>query len=195
MNLIYKIQFYNFWQCSSGLSAGNDVSDLVIKDEELLPYIPGKTMKGLFREAAEFFRTVVSNKSWSEFIITHFGKSAIVNNDQKRDLNKRKQGTARFSNAELSHEVKRYLKQEKESIQDILYRRIASTAIDQNGQAKAHSLRKTEVTIPLPLFGKIENCSDGAMMLKCLQWVKRLGSKRNRGYGRCDIQIIKEKAE
>ena len=51
MDITYKITFYDYWHCGSGLSAGADVDLLVIKDKNKLPFVPGKTMKGLVREA------------------------------------------------------------------------------------------------------------------------------------------------
>lgn len=53
MDITYKIEFFSEWHCGSGLSAGADTDALVIKDSEGFPYIPGKTLKGLFREAIE----------------------------------------------------------------------------------------------------------------------------------------------
>ena len=49
----YQIEFFSQWHCGSGLSAGADIDLLVIKDKEGMPFIPGKTLKGLIREAVE----------------------------------------------------------------------------------------------------------------------------------------------
>ena len=48
----YEIEFFSNWHCGSGLAAGADVDALVIKDNNGLPYVPGRTMKGLLRDAA-----------------------------------------------------------------------------------------------------------------------------------------------
>lgn len=53
MDLHYQIQFHTDWHCGSGLAAGADLDALVVKDKEDLPFIPGKTIKGLVREAVE----------------------------------------------------------------------------------------------------------------------------------------------
>ena len=47
----YKITFFSNWHCGSGLAAGADTDELVIKDRNGLPYVPGRTIKGLLREA------------------------------------------------------------------------------------------------------------------------------------------------
>lgn len=49
----YHLKFYSEWHCGSGLGAGADVDALVVKDKNKLPYVPGKTIKGLIREAVE----------------------------------------------------------------------------------------------------------------------------------------------
>ena len=49
----YTIRFFSQWHCGSGTSAGADVDELVVKDKNGMPYIPGKTLKGLIREAVE----------------------------------------------------------------------------------------------------------------------------------------------
>lgn len=51
--VIYCIRMYSEWHCSSGLSTGAGDDLLVIRDERGLPFIPGKTLKGLLRDAAE----------------------------------------------------------------------------------------------------------------------------------------------
>jgi CRISPR/Cas system CMR subunit Cmr4 (Cas7 group RAMP superfamily) len=49
----YQIEFFSEWHCGSGLAAGADVDALVVKDKDKLPFVPGKTIKGLIREAAD----------------------------------------------------------------------------------------------------------------------------------------------
>ena len=69
-----------------------------------------------------------------------------------------------------------------------------STKIDENGIAEEHSLRKIEVTVPLILFAEISDlpAEYSPQMEKCLKFIKRLGTNRNRGLGRCNISIYKE---
>ena len=49
----YVIEFYSDWHCGSGLASGAEADAVVIKDKHGLPYVPGKTLKGLVREAFE----------------------------------------------------------------------------------------------------------------------------------------------
>ncbi len=172
--LNYTIQFYSDWHCGSGLAAGADVDALAIKDKDGLPYVPGKTIKGLVREVIEDFY-----KDDLDFDRL-FGKSGDM------------QGALFFSNAVISEDEKKVIVKNK--WQKNLYRSLASTAIDSNGIAVEHSLRKIEVAIPMILTGRITGCDENEekILIKGLGLIKRLGSNRSRGLGRCDIVKIDE---
>ena len=171
-----KIEILSDWHCGSGLSSGADVDLLCVKDESGLPYIPGKTIKGLLKEAAN---VIFPN---DDFIKVCFGEQTNKKSSQSE------KGSCYFSNAELTEKLKNELLNNNDKI-PLLFRKISSTAIDENGIAKEHSLRKIEVAVPLTLFAEIsdldENYED--KMVKCLKYVKKLGSNRNRGLGRCNI--------
>ena len=49
----YRIKFHSDWHCGSGLVAGADVDALVVKDKDGLPFVPGRTIKGMLREAID----------------------------------------------------------------------------------------------------------------------------------------------
>ena len=52
-DLKYTITFFSNWHCGSGQAAGSDVDELVVKNRDGLPYVPGRTIKGLLRDAAD----------------------------------------------------------------------------------------------------------------------------------------------
>ena len=47
------ITFFSWWHAGSGLGRGGDADALVIRDATGLPYLPGKTVKGLLRDAVQ----------------------------------------------------------------------------------------------------------------------------------------------
>lgn len=173
----YKIEFFTDWNCSSGLTGNADIDIAALRDNDGFPYIPGKTIKGLLRDAAGN----LGETSEEEI----FGSS-------KEKGDKTEMGKAYFSNAELNENVRKALKYDNEK-KACLFREIASTKIDRKtGVAEDNSLRKAEVVIPLTLFGTIE-CEDAHKdtILKCMKFIKRLGMERNRGLGRCEISEVK----
>lgn len=49
--ITYNVEFYSDWHCGSGLAAGAEADAVVVKDKDGLPFVPGKTLKGLVDEA------------------------------------------------------------------------------------------------------------------------------------------------
>ena len=185
--MIYQIDFFSDWHCGTGTSSGADVDELCLKDKDGFPYVPGKTLKGLLKESAKYFVTFdKDNKNnWEKFITGCFG----LQDDKQKKFRDSDSGQCFFSNAELSKNLK-----DKIEETEYLYRKVSSTSIDENGIAKEHSLRKKEVAVPLVLYAEISNIPDEYKdnMVKCLKFIKRIGTNRNRGLGRCRLSVIKE---
>lgn len=177
-SIIFRIEFLTNWHTGSGLMGSTDANLTVIKNSQGLPYIPGKTLKGLFREAAQHINSLHPKLISADFIETIFGVS-----DQKA-------GQCFFNNATLSKHVSETLEEEHKKH---LFKVVSSTSIDANGVAKQQSLRQVEVTIPLVLYGSIEHFPDDPNTLDqmnfCFSWVKKMGVGRTRGFGRCIISL------
>lgn len=182
----YSIEFHTDWHCGSGLAAGADVDALVVKDEKGMPFIPGKTIKGLIREATEEIRNF-QNVNDSKGIEEAFGYFS-----DKENMGK---GSMFFTNATL--ESKEYEAIVSNNASRFMYRDIANTAIDNDGIAKEHSLRKMEVVVPCTLYGTIHDVPEGMAdeIVKSLGFIKRLGQNRNRGLGRCTITAVERKED
>lgn len=191
-NIEYTIQFHTDWHCGSGLSAGADVDALVVKDKDGLPFIPGKTIKGLVREAITEIRgfksaVVKDGKKVIEVEADDLFLTSMGFFDKDKDVKQR--GDVFFTNAELSELERTAIV--SNNVARFMYRKISSTAIDENGIAVDHSLRKTEVVVPCKLEGRILNIPEGfeKEIRDALRYIKRLGQNRNRGLGRCTIEI------
>lgn len=168
----YKIEFYSYWHCSSGQSAGADVDELVVKDSCGLPFVPGKTLKGIFRDAC-------SELEKYGYVDNDFLKRVFGTEDSMSECF--------FSNAVLDKTESDYISQKK--LSDYMYDSVSATAIGEDGIAKDHSLRKTQVVLPCVLYGTIEgvpqDCAE--TLIKSMGLIKRLGRGRSRGFGRCMV--------
>lgn len=187
MNIKYKIVFHTDWHCGSGLAAGADVDALVVKDKNGMPFIPGKTIKGLIRESVEEIRCL-QGKCHEDLDI--FENAFGYFDKDKEEMRK---GSMFFTNATL--EENEYDVIISNDAATFLYRKVASTAIGKDGIAKEHSLRKMEVVVPCILIGEIHDVPFelGAEIKEAMKFIKRLGLNRNRGLGRCTISIIEGK--
>lgn len=194
MSIIYQIEFFTYWHAGSGLSGGTYADLLVTKTKKGLPFIPGKTLKGLIREGADFLHELDSEMITSEFIRDIFGESP-KKEDEEKDIS-RKEAKAFFSNAELSLELTESI---SETDTRYLYDVFSSTAINKNGLAAKGTLRQAEVTIPLVLYAKAEHFPDiqgyQEQFKNCLKAVKSMGMSRSRGLGRCRFSLIENKSE
>lgn len=185
-DITYEIKFYSYWHCGSGLAAGASMDAIVVRDQDGLPYVPGKTIKGLVRENMEEYLNL-----GQEDMDSLFGART---EDAAGEGKPVRQGSAYFSNATLSEGERQKIVANK--WQGLLYGSIAQTAIaPETGTAKEFSLRTTEVVVPCTLQGVIAHVDDklADQVELALRLVKRLGVNRNRGLGRCDFIIIKEK--
>lgn len=179
--ITYTIRFFSYWHCGSGLSAGATLDELVIKDKKRMPFIPGRTIKGLVREAAENYLRFSGKEELIAMLDAAFGLEASTENIGNM-------GCMHFENAVLSE--KEYLAIVNNNAQDYLYEKLTSTAIGKNGVAKDFSLRSIEVTVPCTLCGTIMNVPEQlrTVLVDSLGLIKRIGQKRNRGLGRCDVK-------
>ncbi|MCK9159577.1 MAG: RAMP superfamily CRISPR-associated protein [Bacteroidaceae bacterium] len=175
MNIQYTIQFFSEWHCGSGLAAGADVDELVIKDKNNLPFVPGKTLKGLVREAVEEILAFQQKQAPASFV-DMFGNS-------------KDKGCSFFKNAELPVDLRDSII--TQGLSSYLYRSIASTAIDDKDIAKKNSLRKMQTVVPCSLEGEILNVPNDFVpeIVNGLKFIKCLGQNRNRGLGRCQITV------
>lgn len=183
----YSITFFSDWHCGSGLTSGSDLDSLVVKDNKGLPFIPGKTLKGLLKEAAEEMTSLEGkNPEETKFITEMFG---YFDGKAKEDSKIHSKGQAFFTNAVLPEELYHAA---SSGLQPFFYRSKPSTAIEDTGIARKHSLRRMETTIPCRLEATILNVEETYLpeLHRCMMWVKRLGQNRHRGLGRCIIQPI-----
>ena len=190
-DLKYEVEFYSIWHCGSGLAGGASKDAIVIKDIHNLPYIPGKTIKGLVREALENVLSFSNKEDLYETLIQSLGNSKDhdLRSDVSDDSEATRKGTTFFTNAVLDEQEQACIISEK--LSEYMYRSISSTAIGENGTAVEHSLRVIECTIPCKLYGEIQDIPDSIFeeYKMALQMIKRIGVNRNRGLGRCKFSI------
>ena len=168
----YKVEFLDYWHIGSGVTAGSRVDNLVLKDENGIPFISGKTLKGLFREMAEILDSEKTKKCFGE--------------------KENKQGQLYFSDATLDKNTANLIVSKK--LQTNLYSELAFTKIGKNGIAEDDTLREIEVVIPMTLYAEIKNIKqeDEEFIQQAIKMVKRMGLNRNRGLGRCEITLLEE---
>src|SRR5690606_3889843 len=147
MNTInFSIQFYGYWHIGSGLSGGTKADSLVLKDSNNLPFIPGKTIKRLFKHAADELATLSNEYLGEGEVEKAFGSSGYREEYASQLF---------FSDAQLSLQDATAIL--SEGLSESLYEVVSSTKINEFGIAEDKSLRQMEVTVPLTLYGSIRD--------------------------------------
>ena len=175
------IEILSYWHAGSGIGRGGDVAALVLKDRYGLPYLPGRTVKGLLREGwqgCEDLGRIPAGRT-----AMFFGKPSAEGDP-----------SGVFSDAVMNHEEHEWLAHtEQAGVREALFDRFASTSIDKKGVADDNALRTIELAIPLTLTADITGPAGDAGWLTDLETacvlVRGLGSHRNRGLGRCRLSI------
>lgn len=186
-------QFHNYWHIGTGRGSGYHIDALVEKDAHGLPYVPGKTLKGLLRDAC--FKL----NSWGHTMPmeTLFGQRGDATDESRNDTSI---GALRFSSLELIE--KDFLAQRTKEVKKLrshLFTTLSSTAIDEEtGIARDKSLRMMEVTVPVTLIGEIELLHDideldttqiKALLNQAASLITHIGANKTRGLGAVTLEI------
>jgi CRISPR/Cas system CSM-associated protein Csm3 (group 7 of RAMP superfamily) len=182
--IIFDIQTY----FHLGTGRGNmwRVNQQTIKDPSELPFISGRTVKGLCRDA--FARAVQLGHLNQATLDAYFGSAKSASPEHRYET---RPGALVFDDARLPDEVEAYLAQNTE-MRNELFRVIHATALDQHC-ARAKSLRAYEVTVPLTLIAPVALLSEipravlKEHMTLFLPLLRGIGMGRHRGLGRVKV--------
>lgn len=194
---LLTLEIQSYWHIGNGKEAGAYADALVLRDFQGLPYLPGKSLKGLLREAF----TLASDNRWfadapKELVRLLFG-------DENR-TGMEAQGLIQVTSATLTEEEQAFFSREP-AARAQLFNVLASTAIDPDtGIAKTGSLRTTEVAVPMRLAARVNlnaghpqyRANAGLLDKQFPLWlgqavtlITELGAKRHRGLGRVVITV------
>lgn len=215
MQKILTFDLLSYWHAGSGRGADALADTVVITDEYGLPYLPGKTVKGLVRDVME--RAAAASIVSAAAVTAYFGsasaglqesssaEAADQNMDaatewQDRQLEasryKTKVGQLSFGSATLPERWRRWARGanegERQGVVQELFTHVASTSMDADGVAQDHTLRVSQVTVPMQLKARVEGPDDGAWardMKTALPLLRNLGTRRFRGYGRVSVSM------
>lgn len=181
-----KIHFriLSYWRVGTGRTLGGALDAICARDADDLPYIPGRQVRGLFREAV----TDATQLNWiSGSEVDLFGEGLPIEGDEVQSGTK--PGTLRFESARMLIADRRALSNHRDLVSRLFLTK-RSTAIDPTtNNALSNSLRFEEVAIPLKLETEVTALdrapADWADRLeKAAPLIRAIGSGKTRGLGR-----------
>lgn len=184
---VITFTFLSPWQIGSGLGEGAHLDALPVTTPAGLPYIPGRSVKGLFREAAQLAEDCGQLAAGT--VTRLFGSR-----DERLSRYETVPGCLQFTSATLGEALERWAAESvnRKAVQE-LYGVLASTAIDTNGLADDKTLRKIEVALPQSLTATVSavngSADDIALLAQVAPLIRQAGAHRHRGLGRVQVTV------
>lgn len=194
--MLLEIEIQSYWHAGSGKGNGPGADALVQKTAEGMPFVPGRTVKGLLRDACHMAESLghVADGTTGEL----FGRQGSGEASTRRFNTE--SGRLRPNNAVLGKgtvERQRWVAwasahgAQTSTLFDIVH----STAIDHDGVVLDKTLRSIEFAVPLTLYAEVEGLEEAAETVRVfLPLVRSLGLRRHRGFGRCAMRLVEEVA-
>ena len=186
-SMLLEIKLLSYWHAGSGFGRSADADALVLKDRDDLPYLPGRTVKGLLREAMQ--RCEESGAVPAGLTERLFGTPT-----ERGKSTGSTPGVLAFDNAVLPTKEREWLaSQNAKEARDALYDTFASTSIGTDGIALDRTLRTIELCVPVVLNAPVSGVPEDAEepLRKACALLRALGSHRTRGLGRCECTLRK----
>lgn len=197
----FTIEMISDWHCGSGNERRGDMDRLVARDADGLPYIPGKTIKGVWRDACELAAAALDGAShdtkWAYLVEHLFGAQPSV----KKGSTVQHPGCLVVSDARFPKGLARALANDKLR-GSVTFGKPGVEICRKTGTAKDQSLRIVEmaragchlafdVDFDPPLDEPVKAACE-QLLLAGAKLVDDLGGKRNRGAGRCRVTTTPE---
>lgn len=197
------LDFESYWHMGTGRGDGAIADAITLVDDAGLPMVPGRTLKGLLREAMDVATeagVIPAARTLQWFGSGLPGYADTTDGDEwQESLEKGRlgtqSGTVWVGSAHLPLAWRQWARTQNSSSAELaeLFALMHATAVDENGVAKAKTLRVMQVSIPLTLHADVRGPRDDDRWLKDLEMalplIRAIGSHRNRGFGRVAIRL------
>lgn len=185
----------SFWHAGTGRGDGPGADAIIARSREGLPYLPGRTVKGLVRDAMRL--AALADMASADDIETWFGSDLLrgSGSDRERQLEearfRTRPGTLRFESATLGASWAVWAAANPVDRRHLV-RTFASTRIEFDGTAKDETLRVIEIAVPLTLRATVLGLDPAAAKTigdALPVFLRNLGSHRRRGLGRVAARL------
>lgn len=196
MNRTLKIEILSYWHPGTGRGQGSHLDAVTHRSGNGLPCLPGRTVKGLLRDAAHrwesfggFGSVELPRPSITDQLFGPYGAEGVETWP----------GLLRCSDATLPDSDVDYLF-DKPKLVDGFYRSHFATKIEHDtGTAEKQSLRGIELVVPLTLYAQIDQVPNARhsglttawpeKLNEALPLVRAVGANRSRGLGRAVLTL------
>lgn len=207
LSLTLKIEMLSDWHIGSGAGRPGEIDSLVKKDHNGLPYIPAKTITGIWRDACELltqgFDNNQDNGQWKKWVNYLFGdQPSDPNRPVELSINNPIPAAFSIRPAYFSQELSGLINSKENSIstqlkQAITFIKPGITIDSQSGcaiqdclrleeQVRMGTILTAECTLYLPKNEEQQKIAYSLLIISA-NIIERLGGNRRRGSGQCSF--------
>ena len=222
-----QLRMESDWHVGAGAGRPGDLDRLVLRDEAELPYVPAKTLTGIWRDACERVALGLDNGAlhlgekgeiagWSAWVGYLFGEQAGHPQEDRPALTPEQAATVNrhlvsprpaalsVRSAHLPDELRRAIRR-KPAIRDAAtFAKPGIGISSRSGRTKTDFLRFEEMAragavLTAECHLDLHQCDDEqkraatALLLAGARLVERIGGKRRRGAGRCELTVVERR--
>ena len=207
-----SIQFHSYWHVGTGKGEGVGADAIVSKSTNGLPIWPGKSLKGVIRDATVQASALEHNTIKADHILKWFGPEVTTTSDSEKKEDgsskmkirfQNERGCLRFSSAKcgkgreaMDFEAWAAGKKGK-NLTPFFFTEISNVALEESGIAKKGALRSIELTKPITLYADLEivgidkpNEIFEALQQDVFPLVRLMGASRTRGLGQITMSFV-----
>lgn len=183
------VSITSYWHAGTGRGTGLHVDALTHTDRFGLPCLPGRTLKGMLRDAVQ------RAEHWGHLAT---GTEQDLFGSRNTDSNRLESqaGKLSVSDAVLPENLRAWLgRPEQAQLREGLFRTLSTTAVArETGVAEDKSLRSIQVAVPLELSASLTLAAGMdperlSALIHALPLIQAVGASRSRGFGRCGIRL------
>jgi CRISPR-associated protein Csx10 len=194
-----EITFLSDWHVGEGAGALGHIDRIVRRHpEDDLPFVPAKTLTGILRDACERVAHGLddgsANGPWQNFVATLFGRQSTGTANTGHTT----PALVRIGDGRFPENLRQALRQQQELKSALTFIK-PGVKLDDEGVAQSRMLRMEEMVVTesqlsaeLELDGYLDDATRRValtLLAAGCRAVERLGAKRRRGHGRCQLTI------
>lgn len=196
------------WHIGAGTGRPGNIDRLVVRDGDGLPFVPAKTLRGIWRDACErLVRGLDDGKigDWCSLVDRIFGSQPALGGNGSTRRHEDATQTPLESGlavgpARLPTALRSRIKADRRFVEAMTFVKPGVKIDRRRGQAETDFLRFEEMArvntvleadcvLPASIIGE-HRAAASALLVAAAQLVERLGGKRRRGSGRCKFEVV-----
>jgi len=202
-----RLTMLSDWHAGTGSGRPGNVDRLVVRDDDGFPFVPSRTVRGIWRDASERLARALDDGrpgDWSRLVDDIFGSQPALAGDDPSGRHADPsvvplKSRLQVAPALLIDPVRKTLGADQRLLQAATFIKPGVRIDRRTGQAEEDHLRFEEAArvhavldagCVLDIRDTVSKTAASALLVAATRLIERIGGKRRRGRGRCSVEIL-----